>query len=335
MELKRPFLLFLGDAADDLAVKTAAGIAHWRKSWCVGQWRLSGCKADVHLNDMSPSDAKAQGAETMIIAVANAGGILKESWISSIVEALEAGLDVASGLHVTLEAIPAIAAAAKRNGRNLHNVRIPDRAFSTGKGTKRRGHRLLTVGTDCSVGKKYTALSLEAAMRTKGWDADFRATGQTGIFISGRGIAVDAVVADFISGAAEWISPDAETDSHWDLVEGQGSLFHPSFAGVSLGLLHGSQPDVFVVCHEPTRKTMRGVQAPIPTIRDVIDLTIACGRLTNPFIKCVGIAANTEALNEMEARGYLASLSSEYDLPATDPLRFGVDVILERIQYER
>ncbi|MQW08938.1 DUF1611 domain-containing protein [Sinorhizobium meliloti] len=334
MELKRPFLLFLGDAADDLTVKTAAGIVDWRKSWCVGQWRLSGCKADVHLDDMSPSDAKAQGAETMIVGVANSGGILKESWVSSIVEALEAGLDVASGLHVKLEAFPAIAAAAKRTGRSLHNVRIPDRTFLTGMGTKRRGRRLLTVGTDCCVGKKYTALSLEAAMRAKGWDADFRATGQTGIFISGRGVAVDAVLADFISGAAEWISPDAETDSHWDVIEGQGSLLHPGFAGVSLGLLHGSQPDVFVVCHEPTRKTMRGVQAPIPAIRDVINLTIACGRLTNPNIKCVGIAANTQALDEKEARDYLAFLTSEYDLPATDPLRFGVDVILERIQYE-
>lgn len=169
MELKRPFLLFLGDAADDLTVKTAAGIVDWRKSWCVGQWRLSECKADVHLDDMSPSDAKAQGAETMIVGVANAGGILKESWISSIVEALEAGLDVASGLHVKLEAFPAIGAAAKRTGRSLHNVRIPDRTFLTGMGTKRRGRRLLTVGTDCCVGKKYTALSLEAAMRAKGW----------------------------------------------------------------------------------------------------------------------------------------------------------------------
>ena len=140
------------------------------------------------------------------------------------------------------------------------------------------GLRLLTVGTDCSVGKKYTALALEKEMRARGLAADFRATGQTGVFISGRGVAIDAVVADFISGAAEWISPAAEPD-HWDVVEGQGSLFHPSFSGVTLGLLHGAQPDAFVVCHEPTRTHMRGVKHTLPSIRDVIDLTVACGRL--------------------------------------------------------
>ncbi len=162
--------------------------------------------------------------------------------------------------------------------------------------------RLLTVGTDCSVGKKYTVLALEREMRARGFDADFRATGQTGVFISGRGVAIDAVVADFISGAAEWISPAAEPH-HWDLVEGQGSMFHPSFAGVSLGLLHGSQPDAFVVCHEPTRRTMRGVSHPLPSIQDVIDLTVRCGSLTNPEIRPVGIAVNTAALDDSRREG--------------------------------
>ena len=126
-------------------------------------------------------------------------------------------------------------------------------------------------------------------MRERGIDADFRATGQTGVFISGRGVAIDAVVADFISGAVEWIAPAADP-RHWDLIEGQGSLYHPSFAGVSLGLLHGAQADAFVVCHEPTRTTMRGVQHPLPSIRQVIDLTIQLGSLTNPGIRPAGIA---------------------------------------------
>jgi uncharacterized NAD-dependent epimerase/dehydratase family protein len=193
---------------------------------------------------------------------------------------------------------------------------------------------LLTVGTDCSIGKKYTALALERAMRAQGIEADFRATGQTGIFISGRGVAVDAVVADFISGAAEWISPSADSDEHWDLIEGQGSLFHPSFAGVTLGLLHGSQPDAIVVCHEPNRTTMRGVRAPLPTVRQVIDLTLECGRLTNPAIRCVGISVVTNKLPAGEAREYLANLSAEHDLPATDPIRFGVDDIIQRLMSE-
>jgi uncharacterized NAD-dependent epimerase/dehydratase family protein len=205
--------------------------------------------------------------------------------------------------------------------------------FATGKGTKRTGLRLLTVGTDCSVGKKYTALALEREMRARGLDAEFRATGQTGVFISGRGVAIDAVVADFISGAVEWISPDA-APSHWDLIEGQGSLFHPSFAGVTLGLLHGAQPDAFVICHEPTRTTMRGVAHSLPSIAEVIDLTVRCGRLTNPAIRPVGIAVNTQALAEDEARRYLDGVGAEHGLPATDPIRFGVAGIVDRIEAE-
>jgi len=332
MELKTPFLLFLGDVQDQLAAKTAAGIVDWRRDWVVGQLRLPGCKADVELDDIGLDEARRRGAATMIIGVANAGGVLPDHWIETITAALDAGLDVASGLHVRLEDIPPIASAAARNGRHLYNVRIPDRTFATGKGIKRRGKRLLTVGTDCSVGKKYTALALERGMRAKGWDADFRATGQTGIFISGRGVSVDAVVADFISGAAEWISPAAGSDDHWDLVEGQGSLFHPSFAGVTLGLLHGAQPDAFVVCHEPTRTKMRGVEAALPTIQQVVDLTITCGKLTNPGIRCVGIAINTEKLSVEEAQGYLEKLRKEHNLPATDPMRFGVDAIIQRIE---
>ena len=127
---------------------------------------------------------------------------------------------------------------------------IPTRDFAVGTGKKRPGKRLLTVGTDCSIGKMYTALALEKEMRARGLKADFRATGQTGIFIAGDGVSIDAVVSDFVSGAVEWICPENDAD-HWDLVEGQGSLFHASYAGVTLGLIHGAQPDALVMCHEP------------------------------------------------------------------------------------
>jgi uncharacterized NAD-dependent epimerase/dehydratase family protein len=242
-------------------------------------------------------------------------------------------MDVASGLHTRLGSKPEIRDAAARHGRQLLDVRHSDQRFDTGKGTKRPGLRLLTVGTDCSVGKKYTALALEKGMRARGLDADFRATGQTGVFISGRGVAIDAVVADFISGAVEWIAP-AAAETHWDLVEGQGSLFHPSFAGVSLGLLHGAQPDAFVVCHEPTRTTMRGVKHPLPSIQDVIDLTIRCGALTNAAIRPVGISINTENLGEAEAKAYIEDVAREHNLPATDPIRFGVESIIDRLVSE-
>lgn len=330
MDIERPYLLFLGDVGDALAAKTALGILDWRPDWCLGQLRLPGCRADAKLPEMTPAVAVAKGVKTMIVGVVNAGGVLPEHWVRSIVEALDAGLDVATGLHVRLASIPEIAEAAARNGCKLHDVRHTSERFATGKGTKRPGLRLLTVGTDCSVGKKYTALALEKEMRARGLDADFRATGQTGVFISGRGVAIDAVVADFISGAAEWVSP-AAAPHHWDVVEGQGSLFHPSFAGVSLGLLHGAQPDLFVVCHEPTRRTMRGVAHPLPTIGEVIQATIATGRLTNPAIAPLGIAINTEHLDETAARKVCEDATAEWGLPATDPVRFGVAALVDRL----
>ncbi|MBH0236825.1 N-acetyltransferase DgcN [Methylobrevis albus] len=333
MEIARPYLIFLGDVHDALAAKTGLGIVDWRRDWCVGQLRLPGCNADAGLPDLTLAEATAAGAKTLVIGVVNPGGLLPDHWVATIVAAIAAGMDVASGLHMRLGDVPEIRAAADAAGAKLFDVRHADRRFATGKGTKRSGLRLLTVGTDCSIGKKYTALALEAEMRARGMDADFRATGQTGILISGRGVAIDAVVADFISGAAEWLTPDA-APGHWDVVEGQGSLFHPSFAGVTLGLLHGSQPDAFVVCHEPTRTTMRNVAHPLPTIADVIDLTIACGRLTNPAIRCIGIAVNTAALDETEARAVLAATADEYGLPASDPVRFGVGPLVDRLAAE-
>lgn len=330
MEIAHPYLLFLGDVHDALAAKTALGIVDWRSDWCLGQLRLEGCIADTGLADISITQAATDGAKTMVIGAVNAGGRLPDHWVASIVEALDAGLDIASGLHVRLASIDAIRNAAERNGRLLHDVRHNTEDFATGNGIRRTGKRILAVGTDCSVGKKYTTLAMDKAMNERGFTSSFCATGQTGVFISGRGISLDAVVADFISGAAEWLSP-ATDENHWQVVEGQGSLFHPSFAGVTLGLLHGSQPDAFIVCHEPTRTKMRGVDAPLPTIQDVIDLTLQCGRLTNPDIRCIGIAVNTVALAESEAWGYLAKVGEEHGLPATDPVRFGMDVIVDQV----
>jgi uncharacterized NAD-dependent epimerase/dehydratase family protein len=168
-------------------------------------------------------------------------------------------------------------------------------------------------------------------MRERGMNADFRATGQTGILITGEGVPLDAVIADFISGAVEVVAPENDPD-HWDLIEGQGSLFHPSFAGVTLGLLHGSQPDCFVVCHEPTRTKMRGVEHPLPTIQQVIDRTIAEGQLTNPDIQCVGLCINTQKLSEEDAKVYMETMSHEHGLPCVDPIRTGMGPIVDEIQ---
>ncbi len=330
MNIRTPYLIFFGDVPDHLAAKTGMGILDWRKDWCIGQMRLKGCAVDSELPDMTPSEAVKKGAKTFVIGAVNAGGILPEHWIKSIIEALEAGLDIASGLHSRLAENEKIKNVAQQYDRQLFDIRYSDLKFATGNGTKRSGKRLLTVGTDCSVGKKYTALQFEKEMQAAGLQATFCATGQTGVLISQRGIAIDAVISDFISGAAEWLSPETEPDA-WQVIEGQGSLFHPSFSGVSLGLLHGSQPDAFVVCHEPTRTAMRGVKTPLPTIKAVIDLTIQCGRLTNPEIQCVGIAINTSELNESDAHSILDKTGTEYNLPTVDPIRFGCSEIIDQL----
>lgn len=331
MALRTPYLMFLGDAPDQLAAKTAAGIAYWRPEMSRGQFRLPGCRADLGLPDMTIEAAAAAGIGTVIIGVANRGGFLGEGWEVPLVEALERGMDLASGLHRRLGEVPALRDAAARRGRNLIDVRHPTRDFVVASGVKRPGKRLLTVGTDCSCGKMFTALALEREMRSRGLDAEFRATGQTGIFIAGDGVSIDAVVADFIPGAVEWLSPAADPD-HWDVIEGQGSLFHASYAGVSLGLLHGAQPDALVMCHEPTRTHMRGLRHfPVPDLALCIERNLEAARLTNPAVRCIGVSVNTDALDPGAARDFLRRTEDVLGLPCTDPVRTGVGPLVDRL----
>lgn len=331
MVIDKPYLLFLGDAPDDLAAKTAAGIAYWRRADCVGQLRLPGCQADLGLPDVGIKDAAAQGVQTLVVGVANRGGRFSPLWIETLVAALEAGMDLASGLHNRLSDVPVLAATAARCGRQLIDVRHPTKSFEVGTGKKRPGLRLLTVGTDCSVGKMYTSLALEQALRERGLKATFRATGQTGILIAGSGVSVDAVVADFIAGAVEELAPANDPD-HWDIIEGQGSLFHASFAGVSLGLLHGAQPDLIVMCHEPTRSHMRGLpDYPLPDLQTCIDANLQAARLTNPNVRCLGISINTAQLTAAEAERLLQETAERLGLPCVDPVRTGVSALVERI----
>ena len=328
MRIETPYLVFLGDAKDALAAKTGQGIVDWRRESVVGQQRLPGCAADLGVADLDAAEAKRLGARTLVIGVVNPGGVVPATWRPHLVDALQAGLDIANGMHTRLSELPEVASAAQRLGRRLIDVRQPNTAFPTATGRKRTGKRLLTVGTDCSVGKKYAALAIERELKRRGIAADYRATGQTGILIAGAGVAIDAVVSDFAAGAAESLSPDNDAE-HWDVVEGQGSLFHPSFAGVSLALLHGTQPDAVVVCHEPTRATMRNVATPIANVGEVVQQTLALGRLTNPQMRCVGIALNTAALSADEARRAIAEVACRYGLPACDPIRDGVAPLVD------
>jgi uncharacterized NAD-dependent epimerase/dehydratase family protein len=240
-----------------------------------------------------------------------------------LLDALDAGLDLVGGLHTRLNDQPELRATAQRLGRRLIDVRVPPPDIPVGTGRKRTGKRLLTVGTDCALGKKYTALALASGLRRRGVFCDFRATGQTGILIAGGGMPMDAVVADFEAGAAELLSPDAAAD-HWDVIEGQGSLFHPAYAAVSLGLLHGSQPDVIVVCHEAGREKVLGMpEYSLPTLRETIDVNLLLGRRTNPAIRCAGASINTSRMSAEDAERYLQRVSDELGLPAADPIRAG------------
>lgn len=329
--MQYPYLMYLGDVADQLGAKTAKGIVDWRPEWCMGQVRLDGCNADLGIEDISIETAAKNGATTMVIGIVNSGGFLPKHWIADIILAMEVGMDIASGLHIRLSSIPEIKEAAAKLGKKLFDVRHPTQDLPTGKGTPRGGKRLLAVGTDCSVGKMYTTLAVEKEMKKRGMNADFRATGQTGIFIAGEGISIDAVVADFISGAVEVLSPDNSAD-HWDIIEGQGSLFHPSFAGVSMGLLHGSQADALILCHEPTRTHMRGLpHQPLPGLQECMGMNLQAARLTNKEAKFVGISINTAGLSVTEGDALLKQLEAEFNLPTVDAFRTGVASIVDQL----
>lgn len=321
--LPAPYLLFLGDTTEPGYAKTAFGLRDWARERCVGEFACAGATVTTGLPAMSPAEAKAAGARALVIGVANAGGFIPPSWQDALLEAMEAGLDIVSGMHARLAGIDALRAAAQRLGRRLVDVREPPPGIPVASGRKRSGRRLLTVGTDCALGKKYTALALARAFRARGVAADFRASGQTGIMIAGGGMPMDAVVADFAAGAAEQLSPDADP-AHWDVIEGQGSLLHPAYAPVSLALLHGSQPDVIVACHQPGRRHMLGFPGyPVPAVEEVVELALRLGARTNPAIRCAGASLNTAHLAPHEADALLAAESARLGMPVADPMRGG------------
>lgn len=331
MSIAQPYLLFLGDVTDPISAKTARGIALWRPDLCIGQLRLTPDAVSLGLNDLTLEQAKHQGAKSLVIGTANAGGVIPEAWKGALIQAAKLGFEIASGMHSRLTEIPELAQLQQQSRTKLHDVRHYDESLSVGNGIARQGKRILTVGTDCSVGKMFTALALEKALQEIEVDARFKATGQTGILVAGEGISIDAVVADFISGAVEAISP-AFDEHDWDIIEGQGSLFNPSFAGVSLGLLHGAQADALVLCHEVNRRHIRHLpHCKMPSITATIEANLAAARLTNPNAQLAGISLNTSALDEREAKNLCATWQEEFNVPVTDPVRFGIDAIADHL----
>lgn len=329
--IKTPYLLFLGDAPDALAAKVAQGIKDWRPEAAIGQFRMEGCKADMGLTDLDIDGAVAGGVKTLVIGVANRGGVISDAWKVVLKEALEKGLDLASGLHNLLRDEPELVAIAEKHGRTLHDVRVPVVEYPIANGVKRTGKRCLAIGTDCSVGKMYTAMAMDREMKAQGRKSTFRATGQTGILIEGDGVPLDAVIADFMAGSIEWLTPDNDAD-HWDMIEGQGSLFHVSYSGVTMALVHGGQPDALILCHEPTREHMRGLpDYQQPALEDLRDIGLTLARVGNPACEVVGISINTQHMTDDHANKYLEKVEAQMGLPTVDPFRHGAKRLVDAL----
>lgn len=329
--IEPPFLLYLGSTADPVGIKTSRGLATFRPADCVGEFRHDASPLTLGLPRMTMAEAAAAGARTLVLGVAHPGGTMSAEMIDDAAAALAAGLHVVSGLHHRLNAEPRLVALAREHGLALIDVRDPPGDLAVGTGRARPGRRVLTVGTDCSVGKMYASIALADGLRARGERADFRATGQTGILIAGGGVPLDAVVADFISGAIEALAP-ARHDGGWDVIEGQGSLFHPSFAGVSTGLLHGAQAEALVLCHDPARGAMRGLpERPLPGLAECLVANLAVARLTSPQVRAAGVCLNTASMSEPDAHALCARTAHLLAMPCTDPYRFGVDTIIDNL----
>ncbi|MGI9235689.1 MAG: DUF1611 domain-containing protein [Woeseiaceae bacterium] len=330
ISLETPYLIFFGDVREHMNAKTGLGIAHWAPDRCAGQMKFPESPVDSGLPDLSVADALDAGVKTVIIGVAPTGGLLQSNWIPPLLEFARAGVDIAAGLHSKLAAVPELAQAARDGESRLIDVRVPPPDIPCATGRRRSGKRVLAVGTDCAVGKKYSALALHRELKQRDVKTTFRATGQTGIMIAGEGIPVDAVVADFIAGAAETLSPDNEGD-HWDIIEGQGSLLHPSYAGVTLGLIHGSQPDALLLCHDASRVKIADIAAEfsIPPLADYLAQVLAAARTTNRDCICVGICVNTSSMTDEDRIAYLSNLARQFNLPVVDPVATGVGPVAD------
>ena len=269
-------------------------------------------------------DGLARGPNALLIGIAPPGGQIPAEWVQLVRRAIENKLEIWSGLHSFLGDIPELAEAARKHGVTIHDLRRPPAKITVANGRVRSVDAtvVLTVGTDCNIGKMTTQLQLLGALRDKGIRTSFAATGQTGILIEGRGISVDAVVADFISGAAEKLVLDCAAESDLVLVEGQGSIIHPSYSGVTYGLLHGSLPHAQVMCAQPSRKAINRCDwVKIPPLPDFIRLseTVAAPLRPAPVI---AVALNTYDLDDDTARRTIAQVERETGLPTTDVVRY-------------
>ncbi len=274
------------------------------------------------------------GPTTALVGVATQGGRFPPAWRELLTASIEAGLDIESGLHEFVSDDSELVGLAAKHGSRLHDLRKPpaDLSVPTGENLQLAAKTVLTVGSDCAIGKKTVAIELDREARRRGLKSQFVPTGQTGVAIAGWGIAVDAVVADFIAGAAERLVVEgAERGGELLIVEGQGSLVHPAYSGVTLGLMHGSAPHAYVLCHVANATHVEGYpDHPLPPLTELIELHERASLPLRPA-KVAAIALNTRDLDEDEARAAVAAVESETGLPADDPVRFGSGKVLDAV----
>jgi uncharacterized NAD-dependent epimerase/dehydratase family protein len=272
--------------------------------------------------------------DTALVGVATQGGLFPSAWRGLLKESIAAGLDVENGLHEFLSDDPEMAELAAKQGVELRDLRKPPPGLSvpTGENLRVQAKIVLTVGSDCAIGKKTVAIELDRAARARGLRSEFVPTGQTGIAIAGWGIAVDAVVADFLAGAAEWLVVEgARRGGEVLFVEGQGALVHPAYSGVTMGLLHGSAPHALVLCHRAGAEVVEGYpDHPLPPLAELVELHERASLPLRPA-RVAGIALNTHGLSDEDARAAAAAARAETGLPADDPVRFGGDLLLDAV----
>jgi len=322
--------------------KTGVSVLRYRGQDVVGvlDSAYAGQPIDNYISDVPDVPIVASVAEAMdlrpdalLIGIAPIGGALPDRMRQHVVNALNNGLSIVSGLHTLLNQDEELADLAERSGARIHDVRDPgpiDR-IAHGRARDTKAKRVLTVGTDCVAGKMVTALELRNAAVAASLDATFIATGQTGVMIEGWGIAVDHVLSDFTAGAAEMLV-EREADRQIQFIEGQGSIEHPGYSGVSLSLLHGTCPDAMVMCHRPGRELHHEEpDCPITPINPQIAL---CEQLLAPLHpgKVVAVSVNTAGMSQDQAEKAVRDMASETDLPTADPVRMGCDVLLGAIR---
>jgi uncharacterized NAD-dependent epimerase/dehydratase family protein len=333
----RYLILAEGYSGDSHYGKTARGVVRYRRddvACLLDSQRLSEELDGVPIVE-TLEEALVREPDTALVGVATQGGRFPPEWRELLKRCIVAGLDVESGLHEFMGDDPELSALARAHRVELRDLRRPPEGLTvpTGENLRLRTTIVHTVGSECAIGKKTVALELDLEARQRGRASRFVPTGQTGIVIAGWGVAVDAVVADFIAGAAEWLVVEGYRRGGEELlfVEGQGSLVHPAYSGVTMGLLHGCAPHMLVLCHRAGQTVVEGYpEHPIPPLPEVVALYEAASLLARRA-RVVGIALNTADLDEDGAREAIDSAAAETGLPVDDPVRFGAGPLLDAV----